>query len=108
MGIRIYFDYYLLFYYSLLKNCLNLRINFVQRRRGVSETWIDMKAKKDRSMIAKNFKEIFFKKRNEFKWVENYLIKRDNCIKVSNGGARNNKSDVLKLSKNIRFSYGYN
>lgn len=67
-----------------------------------------MKAKKDRSMIAKNFKEIFFKKRNEFKWVENYLIKRDNCIKVSNGGARNNKSDVLKLSKNIRFSYGYN
>lgn len=63
MDIRIYFDYYLLFYYSLLKNCLNLRINFVQRRRGVSETWIDMKAKKDRSMIAKNFKEIFFKKR---------------------------------------------
>lgn len=32
--------------------------------------------------------------------MKNYLIKRDNCIKVSNGG---NNSDVLKFSKILDF-----
>lgn len=47
-------------------------------------------------------KSFYFKNRNKFKQVENYLIKGDNCIKVSNGGARNN-SDMLKFSKILDF-----